>query len=254
LLKKLSKEGIKVLIVDSLYSGVERKTPSEKIARALVEEVLLTIKNENSAIFVTTFSSHIARLKSIVDFGKKLDRKIYFMGRSMKKYVSAAIDVGMCPFQKDIQIVSYKNQIDSILNKVEKDRRKSLIVCTGHQGEPGSIMDKLSRGNLSFSFKPGDNVIFSSKTIPSPINVENKEQLDKRLKKSGVRIFDNIHVSGHAGREDLRDLISLIHPEHIIPAHGSSMQLIPMIELAKELGYKAGKNCHLLENGQKIKL
>ncbi|MFA5071724.1 MAG: RNase J family beta-CASP ribonuclease [Candidatus Pacearchaeota archaeon] len=254
LLKKLSKEGIKVLIVDSLYSGVERKTPSEKIARALVEEVLLTIKNENSAIFVTTFSSHIARLKSIVEFGKKLDRKIYFMGRSMKKYVSAAIDVGMCPFQKDIQIVSYKNQIDSILNKVEKDRRKSLIVCTGHQGEPGSIMDKLSRGNLPFSFKPGDNVVFSSKTIPSPINVENKEQLDKRLKKSGVRIFDNIHVSGHAGREDLRDLISLIHPEHIIPAHGSSMHLTPMMELAKEMGYKPGKNCHLLENGQKIKL
>jgi len=254
LLKKLSKEGIKVLIVDSLYSGVERKTPSEKIARALVEEVLLTIKNENSAIFVTTFSSHIARLKSIVEFGKKLDRKIYFMGRSMKKYVSAAIDVGMCPFQKDIQIVSYKNQIDSILNKVEKDRRKSLIVCTGHQGEPGSIMDKLSRGNLPFSFKPGDNVVFSSKTIPSPINVENKEQLDKRLKKSGVRIFDNIHVSGHAGREDLRDLLSLIHPEHIIPAHGSSMHLIPMMELAKEMGYKPGKNCHLLENGQKIKL
>ena len=115
-------------------------------------------------------------------------------------------------------------------------------------------MDKLSRGNLPFSFKPGDNVVFSSKTIPSPINVENKEQLDKRLKKSGVRIFDNIHVSGHAGREDLRDLISLIHPEHIIPAHGSSMHLIPMMELAKEMGYKPGKNCHLLENGQKIKL
>jgi ribonuclease J len=80
LLKKISKQGVKVLVVDSLYSGVERKTPSEKIARALVEEVLLTIKNENSAIFVTTFSSHIARLKSIVDFGKKLDRKIYFIG------------------------------------------------------------------------------------------------------------------------------------------------------------------------------
>ena len=254
LLKKLSKEGIKVLIVDSLYSGVERKTPSEKIARALVEEVLLTTKNEDSAIFVTTFSSHIARLKSIVDFGKKLDRKIYFMGRSMKKYVSAAIDVGMCPFQKDIQLLSYKNQIDTVLKRIERERKKSLIVCTGHQGEPGSIMDKLSRGNLPFSFKNGDNVIFSSKTIPSPINVENKQQLDKRLKKSGVRIFDNIHVSGHASREDLRDLISFIHPEHIIPAHGSTMQLEPMVELAKELGYKPGKNCHLLDNGGKIKL
>lgn len=252
-LKKLSKEGIKVLIVDSLYSAVERKTPSEKIARALVEEVLLTIKNEDSAIFVTTFSSHIARLKSIVDFGKKLDRKIYFMGRSMKKYVSSAIDVGMCPFQKDIQLLSYKNQIDSVLKKVDQDRKKALIVCTGHQGEPGSIMDKLSRRNLPFSFKQGDNVIFSSKTIPSEINVENKEQLNKRLKKVGVRIFDNIHVSGHAGREDLRDLISIINPEHIIPAHGSSMQLAPMFELAKEMGYTT-KTCHLLDNGQRIKL
>jgi ribonuclease J len=254
LLKKLSKEGVKAIVVDSLYSGVERKTPSEKIARALVEEVLLTIKNEHSAIFVTTFSSHIARLKSIVEFGKKLDRRIYFMGRSMKKYVSSAIDVGMCPFQKDIQIISYKNQIDSVLKKVEKNREQALIVCTGHQGEPGSIMDRLSRGKLPFSFRNGDNVVFSSKTIPSAVNVANKEQMDKRLKKAGVRIFDNIHVSGHAGREDLRDLISMINPEHIIPAHGSLMQLSPMVELAKEMGYKTGKNCHLMQNGQKLRL
>jgi ribonuclease J len=254
LLKKISKEGIKVLIIDSLYSGTDRKTPSEKIARALLEEVMLTVNNKNSAIFVTTFSSHIARLKSIVDFGKKLDRKIYFMGRSMKKYVSSAIDVGMCPFQKDIQLVSYKNQIDSVLKKVEKDRRNSLIVCTGHQGEPGSIMDRLARGKLPFSFHSGDNVIFSSKTIPSPVNVLNKEQMDKRLKKFGVRLFDNIHVSGHAGREDLRDLISIIHPENIIPAHGSLMHLTPMVELARELGYRTGKECHLMQNGQRLRL
>ncbi len=254
LLKKIAKEGVKVLVVDSLYSGVERKTPSEKIARALVEEVLLTIKNENSAIFVTTFSSHIARLKSIVDFAKKLDRRIYFIGRSMRKYVSSAIDVGMCPFQKDIQLVSYKRQVDSVLKKVERDRRNSLVVCTGHQGEPGSIMDRLSRGKLPFTFRSGDNVVFSSKTIPTPVNVANKEQMDKRLKKAGVRIFDNIHVSGHAGREDLRDLISLLNPEHIIPAHGSLIQLTPMVELAKEMGYKTGKNCHLMQNGQKMRL
>jgi len=254
LLKKIAKEGIKAIIVDSLYSGVERKTPSEKIARALVEEVLLTIKNENSAIFVTTFSSHIARLKSIVDFGKKLDRRIYFMGRSMKKYVSASINVKMCPFQKDIQLVSYKNQLDSTLKKIEKDRENALVVCTGHQGEPGSIMDKLSRGNLPFNFRSGDNVVFSSKTIPSAINVENRAQLDKRLKKSGVRIFDNIHVSGHPGREDLRDLITMIHPQNIIPAHGSLMHTLPMMELAQEMGYKAGKDCHSMKNGQRLKL
>lgn len=254
LLKKISKEGIKALVIDSLYSGTDRKTPSEKIARALLEEVMLTVKNEDSAIFVTTFSSHIARLKSIVDFGKKLNRKIYFMGRSMKKYVSSAIEVGMCPFKKDIQLVSYKNQIDSVLKKIEKDRRNSLVVCTGHQGEPGSIMDRLSRGKLPFSFHSGDNIIFSSKTIPSPANVANKEQMDKRLKKFGVRLFDNIHVSGHAGREDLRDLISIIHPENIIPAHGSLMHLTPMVELAREMGYRTGKECHLMQNGQRLKL
>lgn len=254
LLKKIAKEGIKVLVVDSLYSGVDRKTPSEKIARALLEEVMLTVKNENAAVFVTTFSSHIARLKSIVDFGKKLNRKIYFVGRSMKKYVSSAIDVGMCPFQKDIQLVTYKKQLETVFRRVDKDRENSLIVCTGHQGEPGSIMDRLSRNKLPFSFRPRDNVIFSSKTIPAPANVANKEQMDKRLKKFGVRLFDNIHVSGHAGREDLRDLISLINPQNIIPAHGSLMHLTPMVELAREMGYKTGKECHLMQNGQRLRL
>jgi len=205
-------------------------------------------------VFVTTFSSHIARLKSIVDYGKKLDRDIYFIGRSMKKYVSSAIDVGMCPFQKDIKLTSYKNQVESVLKKVNKNRENALVVCTGHQGEPGSIMDRLSRGNLPFSFRKNDNVIFSSKTIPSPINIENKAQLDRRLKKFGVRIFDNIHVSGHPGREDLRDLLRLITPHHVIPAHGTTEQISPMIELAKEMGYRPGKDCHLLSNGQKLRI
>ena len=176
------------------------------------------------------------------------------MGRSMKKYVSAAIDIGMCPFQKDIQLLSYKRQVESALKKVDKNRKDYLVVCTGHQGEPGSIMDRLSTNKFPFNFHPGDNVVFSSKTIPSPINIANKEQLDKRLHKAGVRIFDNIHVSGHAGREDLRDLISMINPEHIIPAHGSLAQLSPMIDLAKEMGYKPGKDCHLVQDGQKLRL
>jgi len=214
-LKKIAKEGVKALIVDSLYSGAERKTPSEKIARALLEEVLMTIKNENSSIFVSTFSSHIARLKSIVDFAQKLNRKIYVLGRSMNKYISAAKEVGMCPFYNKVDIGSYRGQVQSILKKVEKNRRGSLVICTGHQGEPGSILDRLSRKQLPFQFKANDNIIFSSKTIPVPANMANKENMDKRLKKSGVRIFDNIHVSGHAGREDLRDLISLINPENI---------------------------------------
>ncbi len=253
-LKRIAKQGVRALIIDSLYSGSERKTPSEKVAKALLEEVLLTTQNEKSAIFVTTFSSHIARLKSIVDFAKKLDRNVYFIGRSLKKYVSAAIDINMCPFKNKIFLVSYKKQVESTLRKINKQRSKSLVVCTGHQGEPGSVMERLSRKQLPFEFKRNDNIVFSSKTIPTPVNIAQKGQMDKRLKKFGVRIFDDVHVSGHAGREDLRDLLSIINPEIIIPAHGTIQQLTPMIELAREMGYRPGKEIHLMQDGQKMRL
>ena len=253
-LKRIAKEGVKAIIVDSLYSGTERKTSSEKIARGLLEEVLFSVGNEHSAVVIATFSSHIARLKSIVDFGKKLNRDIYFLGRSLKKYVSSSIDIGMCPFKNDINMGSYKNQVESILKKVNKNRKNSLVVCTGHQGEPGSVLERISRRKLPFEFIKNDVVIFSSKTIPTPINMANKEQIDKRLKKAGVRLFDNVHVSGHAGREDLRDLINLLNPQNIIPAHGTIQQLTPMVELSRELGYKIGKECHLMQDSQVLRL
>ncbi len=251
-LKKISEEGVKVLIVDSLYSSVERKTASEKVARTLLEDVLFTTNNKNNGLFITTFSSHIARLKSITDFGKKLNRKMIFLGRSLNKYVSAATRVNLCPFRNNIEIASYRNQLEKCLRKIDKNREKYLVVCTGHQGEPGSILDRLSKNKLPFRFKSQDHLIYSSSIIPSKVNIRNREKLDNRFKKSRVRLFNNIHVSGHAGREDLRDFINLINPEHIIPAHGSHEKISPMISLAEELGYKNKKNVHLINNKQKL--
>ncbi len=250
-LKEIAKEGVKALIVDSLYSGDERKTASEKVARTLLEEVLLTTNNHGFGLVVTTFSSHIARLKSIVEFGKKLNRKVVFFGRSLNKYVSAAQRVELCPFKKDIEIASYKKQLESKFRQINKNRGRYMIVCTGHQGEPGSILDRISLNKLPFRLQPKDHVIFSSSVIPTPVNIENREKLDNRLKKDGVRLFNNIHVSGHAGREDLRDFIEMIKPENIIPAHGDHAKIAPMIELAGELGYKP-KNLHLINDGQRI--
>src|SRR3989344_4696987 len=244
-LREIAKEGVKVLIVDSLYSGDERKTASEKVARTLLEDVLLTTDNVGKGLFVTTFSSHIARLKSIVEFGKQLNRKIIFLGRSLNKYVSAANRVNLCPFRSDVEIATFKNQLQKELQKINKERAKYLVVCTGHQGEPGSIMDRLSKNKLPFNFEHGDHVVFSSSIIPTKSTIENRERLDSRLKKKGVRMFNNVHVSGHAGREDLRDFINMINPEHIIPAHGEHAKTYPMVELAQELGYKNKKNVHL---------
>ena len=251
-MKRIAKEGVKALVIDSLYAGTERKTPSEKIARDLLEEVMLTVNSESKGMIITTFSSHIARLKSIVDFSKILNREVIFLGRSMKKYIDASIEANTCPFRNQVTIGSYKKQVQSLLKRVGKQKDRYVVVCTGHQGEPGSILDRISRNELSYPLGKGDNVIFSSRTIPVPINIANKQQVDKRLKKEKVRIFDDVHVSGHGGREDARDLIEILQPEHIIPSHGDMQKLIPMIELSKELGYKVGKTCHLLQNEHKI--
>jgi ribonuclease J len=122
-LKELAKEGILALVVESLYADTERKTPSEKIARGLLEDVLLTTNNQNSGIIVTTFSSHIARLKSIVDCGKQLNREVVFLGRSLNRYVGAASRLNLAPFMKDIKLMTYKNQLEKILRKISSNRK-----------------------------------------------------------------------------------------------------------------------------------
>jgi ribonuclease J len=250
-IKELSKEGVKVLILEALYAGDERKTASEKVAKALLEEVLLTTQNENAGLFVTTFSSHIARLKSITEFGKKLNRKVVFLGRSLNKYVTAAARVDMCPFRKDIELSTYRKQLERKLHVINKKRDQYMVVCTGHQGEPGSILDRLAKNRLPFQFRKDDNVVFSSSVIPAQTNIENREKLDNKLRKNGVRLFNNVHVSGHAGREDLRDFINMINPEHIIPSHGGHDKTIHLMNLALEMGWKP-RNVHLMNDKDKV--
>ena len=215
---------------------------------------MLTVNNEHKGIIVSTFSSHIARLKSVVEFSKKLDRQVVFLGRSLKKYVQASINAKICPFEHEVKIGSYKKQVESYLRQANKNKSNTVVVCTGHQGEPGSILERLSRGVLPYQFNKEDNIIFSSSTIPVPVNIANKERMEKKFRKQKVRIFDNVHVSGHGGREDARDLINLLNPEHVIPSHGAMDKTMPMIELCKELGYKVEKTCHLMENRKRIRI
>jgi len=96
-------------------------------------------------------------------------------------------------------------------------------------------------------------LIFSSSVIPVEPNMQLREKLDKRLRKLGVRLQTDVHVHGHGSREDLRELIDITKPEHIIPAHGSLDQETPWIELANEFGYKFGKTSHLSSDGRTLK-
>ena len=144
--------------------------------------------------------------------------------------------------------------MERMLKKINKRKRDYLVVCTGHQGEPGSILDRISRNQLPLRISSDDHIIFSSKTIPTPINEANRAELENRLKRYHVRIFDNVHVSGHGGREDLRDLIKLLKPEHIIPSHGENAKRLAGAKLAEEMGYVIGKNVHLIENGRTLSI
>lgn len=250
-MREIGRKGVKAIIVDSLYSGSDRKTPSERIARHLLEDSFAVVRGDKrTALFVTTFSSHIARLKSIVEFGKRTGREIIFMGRSMNKYITAASKAHKNPLAANVKLLKYRRQINSMLSKIEKNRGKYLIVCTGHQAEPGSIMDRIVRGETPFKFRTGDNVIFSSSVIPTPATILARDKMDKKLRLGGVRVQTDIHVSGHAGREDLRELLNIFKPSHIIPAHGSLQQEAPMIELASEFGYKFGETSHLSSDGK----
>ena len=253
-LKKIAEDGVHTLIVDSLYAAAEQKTPSEKIAREMLGDILLNTQNDDACIIVTTFSSHIARLKSIVDFGKQIDRKIIFLGRSLGKYVNSAVRANLIDFHKDIEIYSYRKDIKKILKKVAERPDKYLLACTGHQGEPGSVLVRLAHDQFPFKLRPRDHVIFSSKTIPASVNEANKKALDRRLREKGARIFLDVHVSGHAAREDLRDLITMLKPKHVIPAHGDIPKLTTLAGLCVEMDYKIGKSVHITKNGQTLNL
>ncbi len=252
-LKEIGKQGVKVVVMDALYSGTEKEPGSETIARHLVKEAFLKVRRSKQAVFITTFSSHIERLNSIVEFGKKTGREVIFLGRSLTKYTKAAIDVNKCPFKDNVKLIKYSKQVNSFLKRVEKNRGKYLVVCTGHQAEENSILDRIVKGETHFKFKADDNVIFSSSVIPTPVNVASREKMDSKLRRIGVKLQTDVHVSGHGSREDMRDLIRILKPEHIVPAHGALQQETPLVELSLEMGYKFGETSHLTTNGKVLK-
>src|SRR3989338_1884391 len=161
-LQELGKEGIKLLIMECLYAHEYRKMPSESVAKQMLQDVMLGVNSQGKAMIVTTFSSHIARLKSIIEMGKKLNRRVIFLGRSLTKYVKAAEKIDLVNFEKDALFMSYRDQVEKALEKIQKTGKdKYLIVCTGHQGEPKAMLSKMARGELNFKFDPGDIVVFS---------------------------------------------------------------------------------------------
>ncbi|MGV8150410.1 MAG: MBL fold metallo-hydrolase RNA specificity domain-containing protein [Candidatus Woesearchaeota archaeon] len=245
-------DNVKVMIIDSLYANRPVKTPSESVAKELLREVMISTTSKGKAMVVSTFSSHLARLKSIIEFAKQLNRKPVFLGRSLEKYIRAGENCGVIDFSKNAKILKYRQQVQDFLKKCKRPE-DYVFVVTGHQGEPKSVLARMIFNNY-FKFEMEDIVIFSCTIIPGEENIINREKMESELKKKKVRIFRDIHVSGHGAREDARDLVNIIKPQNLLPAHSEISTAEQFLELAEELGYRENKNIFILKNGHKIQI
>jgi ribonuclease J len=217
----------------------------------MLKDVMLGTHGEGHAMLMTSFASQLARIHSAIEFGKKLNRKIVILGRSMHKYITSAEKVGLVNFSKDSEIMNYSKRVEGKLKEIEKKGRdKYLIISTGNQAEPNAILTRMVTGRLPFKFQPDDHIIFSSKTIPVSPNLENRRLLENKLKAKKTRIFLDIHASGHCYKEDMRDVIKIFNPEHIIPCQGTHGHMEGLIDLGEEMGYKLGKTIHMLNNSE----
>ena len=253
-LRQLAAEGVLACIVESTNSGHQTKTPSEMIARDMLKDFLFGIDNERDGIIVTTFSSHIARVKSICEFGDKLGRKVVLMGRSMDKYMSIATDLGLLELPKGTEIAGHQKAVQEVLRRVKDRRDEYLLVGTGHQGEPDSFLPRLADKHYPFEVRKHDQVIFSANTIPNPVNRANRYLLETKLKMQGARVIEGAHVSGHASRVDHQELLRMLEPEHVFPNHGGIDLQSEFAELAEAEGLVLNESVHILRNGQRHRL
>lgn len=253
-LKQLGKDGIKALIVESVGVGKEGRTPSEEIAHKLVEDILLK-SDPDSGVLITTFSSQMARISSITEIASRMGITPLLLGRSMEKYTRIAEKLGILDLPGGTQVYGDQKSIRRILEKVVKEgKEKYLPIVTGHQGEPDALLSKMTAGKLPYRIEKDDQVIFSSGIIPNPINVANRYALETKLKMLGARIYKDAHVSGHASKEDHRDVLKMLNPENIIPCHGNLTMLATYAELAEDLDYSIDKDVYLRRNGQTVVL
>ncbi len=250
-LKKIGKQGVKLFVSDSVNIASRRKTFSESVVQAMFKDVLLNVENQKKAVFITTFASHLARIKTIISFADKMNRRVAILGRSMKNYIQAGQEAGLIDF-RDVEVRGSFRESRSLLKDIRKSRGDYLVITTGHQGEEGSTLDQIASGHSTFKFNKGDQVIFSSKIIPHPVNIAQRAKLEEAIIQQGARIFSDVHVSGHGSREDHRDMIRYLNPDNYVPCHTPIETRASAASLVQESGYELGKSVHLIQEGQKV--
>jgi ribonuclease J len=215
-LRELGNDGVLALVGDSTNAVREGRSPSETEVAATIKKLVMAAKGR---VAVTTFASNVARLKAVADAAKAADREVVVVGRAMERVVQVARETGY---------------LDGVQNFRGADLYghfppdKVLAICTGSQGEPRAALARIANDDHPLvTLNKGDCVIFSSRAIPG--NEKAVGGIINGLVSQGIEVItdrtDLIHVSGHPRRDELRDMISWVRPQLLIPVHGEALHL-----------------------------
>ena len=223
---EIGRQGVLLMMGES--TNVERPgyTESESVIGARLDTIFQS--NADKRLIVATFASNIYRIQQIIELAIKYSRKVAVVGRSMINNIDAGQRIGEFKFPEETFV-----DIEKVGHMEDKN---VLILSTGSQGEPMSALSRLARGEFNkIVVGENDTVIFSSSPIPGNENSVNAV-INNLYRRGAIVIHENVHTSGHACREELKTIHSLIHPKFFIPVHGEYRHLKEHTLLAQNLG------------------
>jgi ribonuclease J len=238
--------GVRLLLSDSTNAEEDGHTESERRVGQVLSDLFAA--HADKRVIVACFASHIHRVQQIADAAKANGRIVATLGRSMGKNVALARSMGLLS-------ISDEDLID--IEKIgDHDPRRVCVISTGSQGEPMSALALMAAAdNKWISVGEGDLVVLSSHAIPG--NESNVGKVIDGLCRLGAEVVHSgladVHVSGHAKREELKTLLSLARPECFIPVHGEFRHLTHHARLAQAMGVPAGRVL-LAEDGDVVEL
>jgi ribonuclease J len=244
-LAEFSQRGVELLLSDSTNAERPGWTPSEMVIGPAFDKVFAEAPGR---VIVATFASLISRIQQVAEAAEKHGRKMALAGSSMVDNVKIARKLGYLDIPDDVLI-----PLDQAL---QMQNHKVVLMCTGSQGEPSSIVGRLSAGtNRQFDLKPNDTVVLSSHPIPGNEETISKT-INRLLRRGAIVIYDAIapvHVSGHAAQEEQKLLLNMVKPKYFMPIHGELRQLKRHGGLAVEVGIPQ-ENVIVVENGHVVEL
>ncbi|MDP2277068.1 MAG: ribonuclease J [Nitrospirota bacterium] len=238
-------KGTLVLLSDSTNAEKGGFTFSEKEVSRVFEDIF---SKAHGRIIIATFASNIHRIQQAIDVAVKFGRKVILCGRSIVSNAQIALDLGYLRIPRETWL-----RLED-LKKLED--REVVIITTGSQGEPMSVLSRIATDeHKNIKAKHGDTVILSAKMIPG--NERSIGRIINHLFKRGANVIyekvSEIHVSGHASKEELKLMLNMVKPKYFIPVHGEYRHLVYHSNLAEKVGIPK-ENIFILENGERLEI